>query len=129
MQRSGKAKPVHVGQVFPSAPIASNTWGMRAMLWHWKWPASEKRPTGWDTSQSGACPAKRDAYDNRENALKALGFLTAHPPGDEIRDQILADNFAAASQAKLAWPTLSETHQKVAPPQPEPAVVPKCEVK
>jgi 3-oxoadipate enol-lactonase len=47
------------------------------------------------------------AYDNRENALKTVEFLTAHPPSDEVRKQILADNFAAAPQAKLAWPTLS----------------------
>ena len=51
--------------------------------------------------------AQLHAYDNRENALKALEFLTARPPSEEIREQILADNFAAAPQAKLAWPTLS----------------------
>jgi pimeloyl-ACP methyl ester carboxylesterase len=51
--------------------------------------------------------AQLHAYDNRENALKALEFLTAHPPGDQVRQQILADNFAAAPQAKLAWPTSS----------------------
>jgi 3-oxoadipate enol-lactonase len=51
--------------------------------------------------------AQIHAYDNRENALKAVEFLTASPPSKEIRERILADNFAAAPQAKLAWPTLS----------------------
>jgi 3-oxoadipate enol-lactonase len=37
-----------------------------------------------------------------------MAFLTAHPPSDTLREQILADNFAArSSQAKLAWPTSS----------------------
>jgi 3-oxoadipate enol-lactonase len=56
-------------------------------------------------------PAKQaqlHAYDSRENALQALAFLTAHPPSDTLREQILRDNFAASSsQAKLAWPTSS----------------------
>jgi pimeloyl-ACP methyl ester carboxylesterase len=51
--------------------------------------------------------AQLHAYDNRENALKALEFLTAHPPNDDLCEQIIADNFAAAPQAKLAWPTFS----------------------
>ncbi len=51
--------------------------------------------------------AQLHAYDNRENALKAMEFLTARPHGSEIREQIIADNLAGASQAKLAWPTLS----------------------
>jgi pimeloyl-ACP methyl ester carboxylesterase len=51
--------------------------------------------------------AQLHAYDNRETAMKAVEFLTARPPSEEIREQILADNFAAAPQAKLAWPTLS----------------------
>jgi len=56
-------------------------------------------------------PAKQaqlHAYDSRENALEALAFLTAQPPSDNLREQILEDNFASSSsQAKLAWPTLS----------------------
>lgn len=44
------------------------------------------------------------AYDNQENALQTIAFLTAFPPGDSLQQQILADNFAAAPQAKLAWP-------------------------
>ena len=51
--------------------------------------------------------AQLHAYDNRENALQALAFLTLYPPSDTLREQILADNFAASGQAKLAWPTLS----------------------
>jgi 3-oxoadipate enol-lactonase len=52
--------------------------------------------------------AQLHAYDNRENALETITFLTAFPPADTVRDQILADNFAAvSSQAKLAWPTSS----------------------
>jgi 3-oxoadipate enol-lactonase len=52
--------------------------------------------------------AQLHAYDNRENALRTISFLTAFPPNDALRDQILADNFAARSpQAKLAWPTSS----------------------
>ena len=46
------------------------------------------------------------AYDNRENALKTVEFLTARPPSEQIVEQILADNFSAAPQAKLAWPTV-----------------------
>jgi 3-oxoadipate enol-lactonase len=63
------------------------------------------------TPQNIPEPAKQaqlHAYDNRENALQALAFLTAFPPSDTLRDQILADNFAASSsQAKLTWPTSS----------------------
>jgi pimeloyl-ACP methyl ester carboxylesterase len=50
--------------------------------------------------------AQLHAYDSRENALAAMAFLTAHPPSDALREQILSDNFAAhSSEAKLAWPT------------------------
>jgi 3-oxoadipate enol-lactonase len=51
--------------------------------------------------------AQLHAYENRENALQTIAFLTAHPPSDTLREQILADNFAASPHAKLAWPTLS----------------------
>ncbi len=61
------------------------------------------------TPQNIPEPAKQaqlHAYDNRENALAAMAFLTARPPSDALREQILADNFAAhSSEAKLAWPT------------------------
>ena len=36
--------------------------------------------------------AQLHAYDNRANALQAVEFLTARPPSEEIREQILADN-------------------------------------
>ena len=45
------------------------------------------------------------AYDNRENALRALEFLTARPPSDDIREQIISDNLAGSREATLAWPT------------------------
>ena len=62
------------------------------------------------TPQNIPEPAKHaqlHAYDNRENALQALAFLTAFPPSDALREQILSDNFAGSPQAKLAWPTSS----------------------
>ena len=51
--------------------------------------------------------AQLHAYDNRENALQALAFLTAFPPRDEVREQVISDNFASSPHAKLAWPTSS----------------------
>jgi pimeloyl-ACP methyl ester carboxylesterase len=51
--------------------------------------------------------AQLHAYDNRENALQAMAFLTAFPPSNAIQEQILADNFAGSPQGKLAWPTFS----------------------
>lgn len=62
------------------------------------------------TPQNSPGPAREaqlHAYDNRENALKAIAFLTAFPPSDALREQILSDNFAGAPQARLAWPTSS----------------------
>jgi 3-oxoadipate enol-lactonase len=47
------------------------------------------------------------AYDNRENAIRAVEFLTANIPASDVVEQIIADNFAAAPQAKLAWPISS----------------------
>jgi pimeloyl-ACP methyl ester carboxylesterase len=47
------------------------------------------------------------AYDNRQNALQALAFLTARMPSDDLREQIISDNLAGSPQAKLAWPTSS----------------------
>ena len=62
------------------------------------------------TPQNLPEPAKQaqlHAYDNRENALNAMAFLTAFSPSDALREQILSDNFAGAPQARLAWPTSS----------------------
>lgn len=62
------------------------------------------------TPQKLTQPAKEaqlHAYDNRENALKTIEFLTAFPLGGALREQILSDNFAGAPQARLAWPTAS----------------------
>lgn len=36
-----------------------------------------------------------------------MAFLTAFPPSDALREQILIDNFGGAPQARLAWPTSS----------------------
>jgi 3-oxoadipate enol-lactonase len=47
------------------------------------------------------------AYDNRENAMQALAFLTVRMPASDVVEQIIADNFAGSPQAKLAWPTSS----------------------
>ena len=47
------------------------------------------------------------AYDNRENAMQALAFLTARMPPHELVEQIVADNLAGSSPAKLAWPKSS----------------------
>jgi pimeloyl-ACP methyl ester carboxylesterase len=63
-------------------------------------------PTPQDIPEA-ARQAQLHAYDNRENALKAMEFLTAQPHDGALREQIIADNLAGAPQAKLAWPTLS----------------------
>jgi len=62
------------------------------------------------TPQNLPEPAKQaqlHAYHNRKNALQAIAFLTAFPPSDALREQILSDNFASAPRARLAWPTSS----------------------
>ncbi len=45
------------------------------------------------------------AYDNRETALRAIGFLTARPPAPDIIEQIVEDSLSGSNEAKLAWPT------------------------
>jgi pimeloyl-ACP methyl ester carboxylesterase len=60
------------------------------------------------TPQSIPAPAREQqlhAYDNRENALHAIAFLTFRMPPADIQEQIISYNFAGAPQAKLAWPT------------------------
>jgi 3-oxoadipate enol-lactonase len=47
------------------------------------------------------------AYDNRENAIRAVAFLTVRMPASDVVEQIIADNFAGSPKAKLAWPTSS----------------------
>lgn len=62
------------------------------------------------TPQNIPEPAKQaqlHAYDNRENALQTIAFLTARPPSEALQEQILSDNFSGSPQAKLAWPTSS----------------------
>jgi 3-oxoadipate enol-lactonase len=50
--------------------------------------------------------AQLHAYDSRGNALQTIEFLTAQPPAEAVREQILSDNFAFTPQAKVAWPTV-----------------------
>jgi pimeloyl-ACP methyl ester carboxylesterase len=49
--------------------------------------------------------AQLHAYDNRENALRALAFLTAFPPSHDLQEQVISDSLGGSPQAKLAWPT------------------------
>jgi 3-oxoadipate enol-lactonase len=42
----------------------------------------------------------------RTDAFRTIEFLTAQPPTEEGREQILSDNFAFTPEAKLAWPTV-----------------------
>ena len=58
--------------------------------------------------------AQLHAYDNRENALKGIEFLTASPPSDALREQIVSDNLAGAPQARLAWPR-SSAYEDISP--------------
>jgi hypothetical protein len=37
------------------------------------------------------------AYDNRENAMQALVFLTARMPASDVAERIIADNLAGSS--------------------------------
>src|SRR5215469_4627988 len=56
------------------------------------------------TPQNIPEPAKQaqpHAWDSRANALQAMAFLTAHPPNDTLREQMLADNFVAPNQSLL----------------------------
>jgi pimeloyl-ACP methyl ester carboxylesterase len=63
------------------------------------------RCIAYDQRGWGQSDAPEQGYSIRD--LQTVAFLTAHPTSDTLREQILADNFAASSQAKLAWPTLS----------------------
>jgi 3-oxoadipate enol-lactonase len=45
------------------------------------------------------------AYDNRENAMQAMAFLTFQMPSAEVQEQITSDNCAGSPGARLAWPT------------------------
>jgi 3-oxoadipate enol-lactonase len=54
------------------------------------------------------------AYDNRENAMQALAFLTARMPSSDLQEQIVSDNLAGSLPAKLAWPT-SSAYEDISP--------------
>lgn len=47
------------------------------------------------------------AYENRENVLQTIQFLTARPPSPEIVEQIVEDSMSGSRRATLAYPTLS----------------------
>jgi 3-oxoadipate enol-lactonase len=47
------------------------------------------------------------AYDNRENILQAIGFLSARTPSAEIVEQIVEDSMSGSREATLAYPTAS----------------------
>jgi 3-oxoadipate enol-lactonase len=60
------------------------------------------------TPQNIPEPARKQqlhAYDNRENAMQALAFLTVRMPTRDLQEQIISDNLGGSLQAKLAWPT------------------------
>lgn len=47
------------------------------------------------------------AYDNRENVLQTIHFLSARTPSPEIVEQIVEDSMSGAREARLAYPTAS----------------------
>jgi pimeloyl-ACP methyl ester carboxylesterase len=49
--------------------------------------------------------AQKHAYDNRQTALGAIGFLTASHPDDEALEQLVQDSLAGSPAAKRGWPT------------------------
>ena len=47
------------------------------------------------------------AYDNRENVLRTIDFLSSRMPAPTIVDQIVEDSMSGSRDATLAWPTAS----------------------
>jgi 3-oxoadipate enol-lactonase len=47
------------------------------------------------------------AYDNRENVLQTINFLSARTPSPEIVEQIVEDSMSGSREATLAYPTAS----------------------
>jgi pimeloyl-ACP methyl ester carboxylesterase len=47
------------------------------------------------------------AYDNRENVLHTISFLSARTPSPEIVEQIVQDSMSGTREATLAYPTAS----------------------
>jgi pimeloyl-ACP methyl ester carboxylesterase len=47
------------------------------------------------------------AYDNRENVLQTISFLSARMPSPEIVEQIVEDSMSGSREATLAYPTAS----------------------
>lgn len=47
------------------------------------------------------------AYDNRENVLQTIRFLSARMPSSEVVEQIVEDSMSGSREATLAYPTSS----------------------
>lgn len=47
------------------------------------------------------------AYDNRENVLHTIQFLTSRMPAPEVVEQIVEDSMSGSREATLAYPTSS----------------------
>lgn len=47
------------------------------------------------------------AYDNRENVLQTIRFLSARMPSQEIVEQIVEDSMSGSREATLSYPTSS----------------------
>jgi len=47
------------------------------------------------------------AYDNRENVLQTIRFLTSRMPAPEVVEQIVEDSMSGSREATLAYPTSS----------------------
>jgi pimeloyl-ACP methyl ester carboxylesterase len=47
------------------------------------------------------------AYDNRENVLQTISFLSARTPSPDIVEQIVEDSMSGCREATLAYPTAS----------------------
>jgi pimeloyl-ACP methyl ester carboxylesterase len=45
------------------------------------------------------------AYDNRENVLQTIGFLSARTPSPDIVGQIVEDSMSGSREATMAFPT------------------------
>jgi hypothetical protein len=47
------------------------------------------------------------AYDNRENVLQTISFLSARTPSPDIVEQIVEDSMSGSREATLAYPAAS----------------------
>ena len=49
--------------------------------------------------------AQMHAYDTRDTVLRAIAFLTAHPPNESMVEQIVEDSLRGSAADKFSWPT------------------------